>query len=68
MTSFITTFAFLSYFAMATGDGVGFHQTVIREHLKETGQHVVKHVINRQVFWARYIDVSANMPCNHLCE
>jgi hypothetical protein len=43
---------------MATGDGIGFHQTIIREHLKETGQHVVKHVINRQVFWARYVDVS----------
>ncbi|ETS82424.1 hypothetical protein PFICI_04300 [Pestalotiopsis fici W106-1] len=62
LTSFITTFAFLSYFAMATGDGIGFHQTIIREHLKETGQHVVKHVINRQVFWARYVDWTLTTP------
>lgn len=42
---------------MATGDGVGFHTIEIKEHLKETGQEVVKKIIHRQVFWARYIDV-----------
>ncbi|KAK9418413.1 putative Opsin-1 [Seiridium unicorne] len=62
LTSFITTFAFLSYFAMATGGGVTFHQTVIKEHLKETGQTVVKEIINRQVFWARYVDWTVTTP------
>ncbi|KAI1876762.1 uncharacterized protein JN550_000834 [Neoarthrinium moseri] len=58
LTAFITTFAFLSYFAMATGDGIGYHQYAVTE----TKQHIVTHIFNRQVFWARYIDWSLTTP------
>ncbi|KAI0392060.1 hypothetical protein F5Y17DRAFT_379433 [Xylariaceae sp. FL0594] len=58
LTSFITTFAFLSYYAMATGTGVTIHTTV----LKENDLHVVTEIVKRQVFWARYIDWSLTTP------
>ncbi|RDW88282.1 putative opsin-1 [Coleophoma cylindrospora] len=61
LTALITTFATLSYFAMATGDGVSFAHTVIRESHKHTGVDTVTHVF-RQVFWARYIDWSLTTP------
>lgn len=55
LTAFITTIAFLSYYAMATGTGIGIHTTVIRE----TKLHVITELVKRQVFWVRYIDVSS---------
>ncbi|KAI0019350.1 hypothetical protein F4780DRAFT_450859 [Xylariomycetidae sp. FL0641] len=58
LTALITTFAFLSYYAMATGSGVSYHETVIRE----TKLHVITEVVKRQVFWARYIDWSLTTP------
>ncbi|KAI1349108.1 hypothetical protein F5Y01DRAFT_290478 [Xylaria sp. FL0043] len=58
LTSFITTIAFLSYYAMATGTGVTLHTTVI----KETKLHVITEIIKRQVFWARYVDWSLTTP------
>ncbi|KAI1344759.1 hypothetical protein F5Y15DRAFT_4180 [Xylariaceae sp. FL0016] len=58
LTAFITTFAFLSYYAMATGDGISYHTTVV----KETKLHVVTEVVKRQVFWARYVDWSLTTP------
>lgn len=54
MTAFITTFAFISYFAMASGDGISFH--VYKE--KTTKHHTAMEIYSRQVYWARYIDVS----------
>lgn len=60
MTTFITTFAALSYFAMATGDGNSFAHIVIKEshkHVPSTIEHVY-----RQIFWARYIDWSVTTP------
>ncbi|KAH8204880.1 hypothetical protein TruAng_000919 [Truncatella angustata] len=48
LTAFITTFAFLSYFAMATGDGVGQQTTVIKSHLDQTGQTIVEEIVHRQ--------------------
>ncbi|KAI0132833.1 bacteriorhodopsin [Xylariales sp. AK1849] len=58
LTAFITTFAFLSYFAMATGDGVSV-RTVAKT---ETNQHIVTEIYTRQVFWARYVDWSLTTP------
>ncbi|KAI1182279.1 hypothetical protein F5B17DRAFT_444375 [Nemania serpens] len=58
LTAFITTIAFLSYYAMATGTGIGIHTTV----LKETKLHVVTELVKRQIFWVRYIDWSLTTP------
>ncbi|KAL8726724.1 MAG: hypothetical protein Q9166_006519 [cf. Caloplaca sp. 2 TL-2023] len=60
LTAFITTFATLSYYAMAIGDGVA--------HNKITIKHSQKHfpdtydVIYREVYWARYVDWSLTTP------
>ncbi|KAL9101521.1 MAG: hypothetical protein Q9187_009238 [Circinaria calcarea] len=60
LTAFITTFAAISYFAMATGDGISFHHTVIKEshkHVPDTTQDIY-----REVYWARYVDWSVTTP------
>jgi bacteriorhodopsin len=60
ITALITTFATLSYYAMATGDGAGFTHIVVKEahkHVPDTVEHVY-----RQVFFARYIDWSVTTP------
>jgi len=60
LTAFITTFATLSYFAMATGDGYSFAHIVVKEAHKHTPD-TVEHIF-RQVFWARYIDWTVTTP------
>jgi len=60
ITTFITAFATLSYFAMATGSGNSFSDTIVKEshkHVPDTIEHVF-----RQVFWARYVDWSLTTP------
>lgn len=60
LTAFITTFAFLSYFAMASGDGIAYNKiTEIEEH-----KHVpdTEKIICREVYWARYVDWSVTTP------
>jgi len=60
LTAFITTFATISYFAMATGDGNSFTHIIVKEahkHVPDTVEHVF-----RQVFWARYIDWALTTP------
>ena len=60
LTAFITTFAAISYFAMAVGDGVGSNKIVLKEsqkHFPDTYQTVY-----REVYWARYIDWSVTTP------
>ncbi|MCJ1251138.1 hypothetical protein MMC30_008369 [Trapelia coarctata] len=60
LTAFITTFAAISYFAMAVGDGVSFSETIITEshkHVPDTHKHVF-----REVYWARYVDWSITTP------
>jgi len=60
ITTFITTFAAISYFAMATGDGNSFTHVIIKEvhkHVPDTIEHVY-----RQVFWARYVDWALTTP------
>jgi bacteriorhodopsin len=60
LTTFVTCFAAISYFAMATGDGISYAHIVIKEVHKNTPD-TVEHVF-RQVFWARYIDWSLTTP------
>jgi bacteriorhodopsin len=60
LTAFITTFATISYFAMATGDGNSFTHIIVKEahkHVPDTVEHVF-----RQVFWARYVDWALTTP------
>ena len=60
LTAFITTFAAISYFAMASGDGIAYHHTAIKEshkHVPDTTQDIY-----RQVYWARYADWSVTTP------
>jgi len=60
LTTFITVFAAISYFAMATGDGNGYTHIIVKEvhrHTPDTVEHVY-----RQIFWARYIDWSVTTP------
>jgi len=60
LTTFITAFATLSYFAMATGSGNSFAHIIVKEahkHVPDTVEHVY-----RQVFWARYVDWTLTTP------
>ena len=60
LTAFITTFATISYFAMAVHDGVGQNKITIKQtqkHFPDTFQTVY-----REVYWARYIDWSVTTP------
>lgn len=60
ITTMITIFAALSYFAMATGHGVSLNKLTIRhqhDHVPDTYEHVY-----RQVYWARYVDWSLTTP------
>jgi bacteriorhodopsin len=43
---------------MATGAGIGIHTTTI----KETKLHVITEIVKRQIYWARYVDVSFHCP------
>ena len=54
ITAFITLFATISYFAMATGDGNTFAKIVVNDSTKE--------ILYRQVFWARYVDWTLTTP------
>jgi bacteriorhodopsin len=60
LTTFITLFATLSYFAMATGDGNSFTHIMVKETHKHTPS-TIEHIL-RQVFWARYIDRAITTP------
>ena len=60
ITTLIVIFASISYFAMATGHGVSIHTTTIRsqhEHVPDTF-----HEIQREVYWARYVDWALTTP------
>ncbi|EXJ75984.1 uncharacterized protein A1O5_00492 [Cladophialophora psammophila CBS 110553] len=60
LTSFITTVAFLSYFAMATGDGTTFvSYTITEQHKKIPDTH---QEYRREVYWARYVDWTITTP------
>jgi len=60
LTAFITTFAAISYYAMAMGDGISYSHSTVKEshkHVPDTTQEVY-----RQVYWARYVDWSVTTP------
>jgi len=60
VTAFITTFAAISYFAMAVGDGISYNHItvkVVNKHVPDITKHVY-----RQVYWARYVDWSVTTP------
>jgi len=60
ITAFITLFATISYFAMATGDGNSYAEIVVKsshKHVPDTVEYVY-----RQVFWARYVDWALTTP------
>jgi len=60
ITTLITIFASLSYFAMASGAGTSF----VCEKVKDYHEHVpdTYHTVCRQVFWARYVDWTLTTP------
>jgi bacteriorhodopsin len=60
ITTLITIFAAISYFAMATGQGTSVNHIKLRhthQHVPDTFTYV-----DRQVFWARYVDWSVTTP------
>lgn len=61
ITTTITTIAAISYFMMATGQGIGIHETKIHEH-HENVDVGTDTLIRRQVFWARYVDWTLTTP------
>jgi bacteriorhodopsin len=61
LTAFMTTVVFLSYFAMATGDGISLKKIIITEpHGKKIPS--TKQIFYREVYWARYVDWSISTP------
>jgi bacteriorhodopsin len=60
ITAFITLFATISYFAMATGSGVSLNHIVKHIHHNHTPN--VHEDIFREVYWARYVDWSLTTP------
>jgi len=61
LTAFITTFAFLSYFAMATNDGISYNKTTVK-HTHKKNIPATYTDIYREVYWARYVDWSVTTP------
>ncbi|KAJ9237793.1 hypothetical protein DTO166G5_3356 [Paecilomyces variotii] len=60
LTSLITTISFISYLAMATGDGITWSHIQIHEshkHVPDTKQDVF-----RQIFWFRYVNWILTSP------
>lgn len=56
----IVMFAAMSYFAMATGDGISYHKSIERE--QHSHHPDTEHLVYRQVYWARYVDLSLTTP------
>lgn len=61
ITSMIVITAALSYFAMATGDGISLHCVVDSAAHHKPGTDAM-HEVCRQVYWARYVDWSLTTP------
>lgn len=60
LTTLVTIIAALSYFAMASGDGVSYkceEKTDYHDHVPDT-----HHTVCRQIYWARYVDWSLTTP------
>ncbi|KAH8805850.1 hypothetical protein F5884DRAFT_755401 [Xylogone sp. PMI_703] len=61
LVSFMGVIATISYFAMATGDGVTYIHSRHVEHHKHTGGVTKEHIF-RQVFWAHYVQWALTTP------
>jgi len=61
ITALIVTFATISYYAMAVGDGISLRETTATKHHKH-GIPDLKHGLVREVYWARYVDWSVTTP------
>lgn len=61
LTAFITTFATISYYAMAVGDGVTQNKITSVEKTGNSFPDITK-VTYREVYWARYVDWSVTTP------
>ncbi|KAG7005690.1 opsin-1 [Physcia stellaris] len=60
LTAFITTFATISYYAMAVKAGVSENEITIKhsqKHFPDTFSYIY-----REVYWARYVDWSVTTP------
>ncbi|XXH03543.1 hypothetical protein Hte_009948 [Hypoxylon texense] len=58
ITALVTTFAFLSYYAMASGDGVTSHP-----YVSGRSKHgAVTEIVKRDIYWVRYVDWSITTP------
>ncbi|OTA70242.1 putative opsin-1 [Hypoxylon sp. EC38] len=58
ITALVTTFGFLSYYAMATGDGITTHPYVAGR----SKHGVIVDIVERDIYWARYVDWSLTTP------
>jgi len=60
ITTMIVLIASMSYFAMASGHGISYHKTVVKEqnkHVPDTEKDIY-----REVYWARYVDWAFTTP------
>ncbi|EED19097.1 opsin, putative [Talaromyces stipitatus ATCC 10500] len=60
LTALITTVSFLSYLAMATGEGVTYKHSIVHhphKHVPDTHQEYL-----RQIFWVRYLNWIITTP------
>jgi len=63
LTAFITTFAAISYYAMANGDGVKWNSFHLWDEPKQDGfPRTNERFVHREVYWARYVDWSVTTP------
>lgn len=60
MTSLITTISFITYLALATGQGITFRHTTIRESHKHVPDTHADYV--RQILWLRYVNWALTTP------
>ncbi|KAI1140395.1 opsin-1 [Hypoxylon sp. FL0543] len=58
ITALVTTFGFLSYYAIATGDGITPHSYVAGR----SKHGAVTDIVIRDVYWARYVDWALTTP------
>lgn len=61
LTAFITTFATISYYGMAVGDGLTYNKITSVEKTDKHFPDITK-VVYREVYWARYVDWSVTTP------
>lgn len=61
ITAFITTFAAISYYSMAVGDGISIRtSTYVEKHHGRIPDLTL--TVQREVYWARYVDWALTTP------